>query len=142
MYAAVAVFALETSSECEPLTAFDKDMLVYMSPIKRERENTGRCALRAGQAYVIVASPEQAGTTAAFHLSLYLNAALRDVEVKRVFHPLDLNEAKEKRLPELIPEEAEKLVSLPPPWKIRLVKDSQAYMMSQEDRAFQRPADW
>jgi hypothetical protein len=28
--------------------AFDKDKLVFLSPIKLERENTGRCILKAG----------------------------------------------------------------------------------------------
>ena len=35
---------------------FDKESLVYLSPIKRERENSGRCKLKAGRHYVIVCS--------------------------------------------------------------------------------------
>jgi len=62
-----------------------------MSPIKRERENSGRCKLEAGSSYVIVCSTEMAGKTGDFYLSVYFNQALRDMAIKRVFHPSDKN---------------------------------------------------
>jgi len=40
-YACAAVFKLDFGQEV--LTEFDKNKLVYLSPIKRERENPGRC---------------------------------------------------------------------------------------------------
>ena len=60
-----------------------------MSPIKRERENSGRCRLRAGEQYVIVCSTEVANRRGEFFLSVYFNQRLRDVEIKRIFHPHD-----------------------------------------------------
>ena len=62
-----------------------------MTPLKRERENSGRCQLKAGKSYVIVPSTEMAGKKGVFHLSAYFNQRLRDVEIKRIFHPLDTN---------------------------------------------------
>jgi hypothetical protein len=104
-----------------------------MSPIKRERENSGRCKLEAGCSYVIVCSCELAGTLGDFFLSIYFNQALRDMEIKRVFHPNDKQASKEEVLPYFIPEEAEKLTSQTPLWKIQLVKESLKYMMTDED---------
>lgn len=62
-----------------------------MTPLKRERENSGRCQLKAGKTYVIVPSTEIAGKKGVFYLSAYFNQRLRDVEIKRIFHPLDTN---------------------------------------------------
>ena len=44
-----------------------------MTPIKRERENTGRCRLKAGEKYVFVPSTEIAGKVGNFYLSIYFN---------------------------------------------------------------------
>ena len=59
---------------------------------------------------------------------------MRDVEVKRVFHPLDKNEAKDNVLPYFIPEEAEKLAGNAPAWKLELVREMLPYMMTDEDK--------
>jgi hypothetical protein len=115
------------------LTAFDKDALVFMSPIKLEKENAGRCTLKAGHNYVIVCSLERAGQKNEFFLSVYFDQPLRNVNCKRVFHPFDKNAGKEDVLPFLIPEEAEKLVNRTPLWKIELVKESLAFMITDED---------
>ena len=104
-----------------------------MTPIKRERENSGRCKLKGGETYVIVPSTEIAGKRGVFYLSVYFNQRLRDVEIKRVFHPLDQNTKRDEVLPYLIPEEAEKMVSQTPLWKIQLVKESLGFMMTDED---------
>jgi hypothetical protein len=130
-YAAVGVFKLSGSQGYLP--AFDKNALHFMSPIKRERENSGRCKLEAGSSYVIVCSTEMAGTLGDFYVSVYFNQALRDMAIKRVFHPMDKNQGKEQILPFFIPEEAEKLTSSTPLWKIQLVKESLKYMMTDED---------
>jgi hypothetical protein len=90
VYANVAVFKLKNKN-VKYLEAFDKESITYLSPIKRERENSGRCDLKAGQAYVIVCSTEIQGIKGEFHLSLYFDQFLRDVDVKRVFHPEDKN---------------------------------------------------
>lgn len=86
-YACMSVFELPIGTNY--LWAFDKDRIVFMSPIKRERENTGRVNLKAGKRYVVVLSTELEGKLGDVHLSVYLNQYLRDVEIKRVFHPLD-----------------------------------------------------
>jgi len=115
------------------LRTFDKNALVYMSPIKREKEVSGRCKLKAGESYVIVPSTELARKKGKFFLSIYFNQRLRDVEIKRVFHPSDKNSAKDEVLPYFIPEEAEKLATQTPLWKVQLVKESLKYMMTDED---------
>ena len=104
-----------------------------MTPIKRERENSGRCNLKGGETYVLIPSAEIQGKKGVFYLSAYFNKRLRDVEIKRVFHPMDNNSRRDEVLPYLIPEEAEKLVSQTPLWKIALVRESLMYMMSDED---------
>ena len=104
-----------------------------MSPIKREKENSGRCKLKAGNTYVIIPSTEMAKKRGKFFVSVYFNQQLRDMECKRTFHPLDKNSAKDEVLPYFIPEEAEKLASQAPLWKIQLVKESLKYMMTDED---------
>ena len=95
-----------------------------MTPIKKERENSGRFSLLAGETYVIVPSTELQGKRGVFYLSTYFNKRLRDVEIKRVFHPVDNNSRGDEVLPSLIAEEAEKLAGHTPLWKIRLVKES------------------
>jgi len=130
-YAAVGVFKLQSNQSY--LQSFDKNALHFMSPIKRERENSGRCKLEANCSYVIVCSTELAGTMGEFFLSIYFNQALRDMAIKRVFHPMDKSMGKEQILPYFIPEEAEKLMSSTPIWKIQLVKESLKYMMTDED---------
>ena len=89
-----------------------------MTPVKRERENSGRCQLKAGKTYVIVPSTEIAKKKGTFYLSAYFNQRLRDVEIKRVFHPLDPNTKNDQILPNFIPEEAEKSINSTPLWKI------------------------
>ena len=44
-----------------------------MSPIKRERENSGRVVLDPNLTYIIVAACEMKGTTGKFHLSVYFD---------------------------------------------------------------------
>jgi len=134
-YGCVTVFKLPKDQEC--LTQFDKDNIVFMTPIKLEKENAGRCELKADSNYVIVCSLEKAGHKNEFYLSVYFNQPLRNVNCKRVFHPLDKNQNKEDVLPYLIPEEAEKLVNRTPLWKIELVKESLAYMITDEDEGVQ-----
>lgn len=119
-YACAAVFLLDSNSKERRVDMFDADpkKLVYLTPIKRERENSGRMQLKAGQTYIIVASTEAASTLGEFFLSIYFSIELRDVEVKRVFAKGDKNDQKEGILPKFIPEEAEKLISRVPSWKI------------------------
>lgn len=74
--------------------------------------------LEAGCTYAIVCSTELAGKTGEFFLSVYFNQALRDVELKRAFHPNDKNARKESMLPVFIPEESEKMNLITPVWKI------------------------
>jgi hypothetical protein len=121
------------------LEAFDKQSINYLSPIKRERENSGRTDLKGGESYVIVASTEMNGVEGKFHLSLYFNQLLRDVEVKRVFHPNDKNINKEEFLPYFIPEESEKLSASTPTWKLELVREALPYMMTDEDSGGAEP---
>ena len=136
LYANVALFRLPFGQRY--LTAFDKDKLVSISPIKRERENSCRVKLLGGETYVIVPSCEIAGNTGKVFLSIYFNQMFRDVEVKRVFHPLDTNEAKDEVLPYFIPEEAEKSGACPT-WKLELVRYMLPYMITDEDKG--APAD-
>ena len=130
-YGCVGVFKLDYKDRY--LNAFDKNKITYLSPIKRERENSGRCQLKGGETYVIICSCEMQGVEGDFFLSLYINQFLRDVEIKRVFHPDDKNLAKDEILPYFIPEEAEKMSSNAPAWKLELVRESLPYMMTDED---------
>ena len=116
---------------------FDKNALKFLSPIKRERENSGRCKLYAMKSYVIVCSTELENKRGDFYLSVYYNQNLRDVQCKRVFHPEDDQATQEEQLPYLIPEEAEKLSNQTPLWKINLIKDSLNFMMTDEDEVTQ-----
>lgn len=89
--------------------------------------------MKEGETYVIVPSTEKAGTLGEFFISIYVNQPLRDVEIKRIFHPTDKNENNDEILPYFIPEEAEKISNRAPAWKINLVKESIKYMMTDED---------
>lgn len=104
-----AVFELPEGQDY--LQSFDKDQLRFLTPIKREKENSGRIHLKAETSYVLVPSMEIAGHKGDFFLSVYFNQAMRDVNIKRVFHPFDKQQGKEDVLPYFIPEEAEKLVN-------------------------------
>ena len=104
-----------------------------MTPIKIERENSGRCKLKAGERYVIVPSTEIAGKRGNFYLSLYFNQRLRDVHCCRVFPINDTNESNDEVTPVFIPEEAEKMALNTPFWKIQLVKESLGSMITDED---------
>ena len=130
-YACAAVFRLPFGQRY--LTEFDKERIVYLSPIKRERENSGRCKLKGGETYIIVPSTEIAGVTGTVYLSIYLSLAMRDVECKRVFHPQDPNSANDEVLPYFIPEEAEKSAGSCPTWKLELVREMLPYMITDED---------
>lgn len=48
-----------------------------------------------------------------------------------------MNSSKDEILPYFIPEEAEKIVNQTPVWKIKLVKESLKYMMTDEDEGAQ-----
>lgn len=115
------------------LTAFDKDAIKYMSPIKREKENSGRCQLKKGETYVIVCATEFQQIKTDFYLSVYFDIPLRDVHLMRTFHPADKQKGKEMTLPTFIPEEAEKCATACPLWKIELVKESLPFMITDED---------
>jgi hypothetical protein len=138
-YACVAVFKLDYGETY--LKDFDKNKLVYLSPIKRERENTGRIVLKAKESYVIVPSCEIAGTTGDVYISIYLSKSMREVDCRRVFHPEDKNEAKDQILPRFIPEENEKLAARAPIWKKQLCKEMLPYMMTGEDEAAVESSD-
>ena len=71
VYANVALFRLPFGQRY--LTAFDKNHLVTISPIKRERQNSCRVALKGGETYVIIPSCEIAGTTGEVFISIYFN---------------------------------------------------------------------
>jgi len=138
-YACVAVFKLPPGGTY--LKRFDKDALVYLSPIKRERENCGRATLQAGESYVIVASTEMAGQTGKLSMSVYLNKPMRDCKVRRVFNPEDKKEYEDRTLPFFIPEESEKCSSRAPTWKMLLCKESLPYMISDEDAGAVQSSD-
>jgi len=55
------------------LKAFDKNAKVYISPIKRERENSGRVSLKGGESYVIIPSCEMQGVIGEVFVSIYIN---------------------------------------------------------------------
>ena len=130
-YACLAVFRVEPKDQY--LKAFDRNRMVYLSPVKRERENSGRLRLAGGETYIMVPSCEVAGTTGDVFVNLYINKPLRDCLIKRVFHPKDKNLAGDEVLPKFIPEEAEK-VQVAPTWKLELVREMLPYMMTEEDR--------
>jgi hypothetical protein len=76
---------------------------------------------------------EEAGKKGKFALSVYFDKRLDEMDVRRVFNPVDKNQDKEDVLPKLIPEEAEKMKNRVPLWKIELVRNSLKYMVSDED---------
>jgi hypothetical protein len=95
--------------------------------------------LKKGNSYVIIPATEKAGCTSEFFLSIYVSCPLRDVEIKRTFHPSQ-NPAKrppdEEILPTFIKEEAEKQYTIPP-WKMELVHKMLPYMMTETDETVQ-----
>lgn len=70
-YACAAIFKLTGNQGY--LEKFDLANLVFMTPIKRERENTGRVNLEANTTYVLVASTEMPGKTGDFAVSIYFD---------------------------------------------------------------------
>lgn len=122
------------------LTEFDKNRLIYLSPVKRERENTGRVRLKGGQTYIMVPSCEVAGTLGDVFINIYIDQALRECLIKRVFHPKDKNTANDEILPHFIPEEAEKIQHAPT-WKRELVREMLPFMITGEDE-LQGKRDW
>ena len=121
-YANTAVFQIPDGQMI--LHEFDKDMLQLMTPVKRERENSGRLKLKAGQTYIFIPSTEIAGKRGTFYLSIYFNQPLRNVEVRRIFNPQDKNTKRDQMLPSLIAEEAEKKTKGIPAWKVQFIKES------------------
>ena len=97
----LAVFRIEDGNRY--LEAFDQSKLASLSPIQHEREITSRCNLYGEATYIVVPTTELAGTTGEFHLQIYIDQDLRDVEIKRVFHPLDTNTNNDDQLPKYIP---------------------------------------
>ena len=130
-FANVGVFKLPP--ETQYLEKFDKKASHYISPVKRERENACRMDLKKDQTYIIIPSCESPGQTGEVYISIYINCRLRDVEIKRVFHPDDQNTNNDSVLPYLIPEEAEKISQRAAPWKLQLVKESLQYIITDED---------
>jgi hypothetical protein len=133
-YATVLIFRLPSNYNKRYIEKFEKKDLVYVSPIKRERENTGRVSLKEGETYIVVPATEKPGKLGEFFLSIYVNQSMRDVEIKRVFHPNDMNSGKEEVLPVFIPEEAEKVCNRATSWKIQLVKESLKYVITDNER--------
>jgi len=80
-------------------------------------------------------------TEGEFSLSIYINLALRDVEIKRTMLPGQKLGKKEQILPFFIPEESEKLASTCPTWKLELVRESLPYMMTDEDTGAPQSSD-
>ena len=71
LYACCAVFQLDYGKRY--LEEFDRHKIRYLSPIKRERENSGRCKLSGGETYVIIPATEIPGMTGDVYLSIYFN---------------------------------------------------------------------
>ena len=63
----------EGSTEESYLESFNKDQLRLITPIKLEKENSGRLNIKAGCTYVIVPSLEIKGGRGEFFLSVYFN---------------------------------------------------------------------
>jgi hypothetical protein len=139
VYANCSVFRLQFGEKY--LKAFDKNAKVYISPIKRERENSGRVSLKGGESYVVIPSTEIAGNIGEVFISIYINQFARDVEIKRVFHHHDKNEGDDDILPYFIPEEAEKGGSSCPSWKLELCREMLPYMISDEDTGVPESSD-
>jgi len=129
-YNCLAVFRLDFGERL--LKEFSRQKIVYLSPIKREVDNSGRFKLKGGETYIIVPSNELPGVTGQFYLSIYVNKPYRELEVKRVFAPSDRNTAKDEHLPYFIPEEMEKATSTPA-WELELVRESLDYVMQDDD---------
>ena len=86
----LAVWELPAGSdENSILETFDTKMLKLLTPIKLEKENSGRTKLEAGKIYIIVPALEIKGGRGDFFLNVYFDQKGRDVLCKRVFHPND-----------------------------------------------------
>lgn len=70
-YACLAIFRVDPGDAY--LKAFDKNRMVFLSPVKRERENSGRVKLKGGETYIAVPSCEVAGTLGDVFLNVYLD---------------------------------------------------------------------
>jgi hypothetical protein len=55
------------------LETFNKEQLRLMTPIKIEKENSGRTNLKAGKTYVIIPSLEIKGGKGDFFVNVYFN---------------------------------------------------------------------
>ena len=131
-YACLAIFQLEYGQTC--LTEFDTDKIVYLSPIKRERENSGRCHLKGKTSYIAVPATECPGQGGKFFISLYHNLLMREFEAKRVFkNASEKNKSSDKVNPLAIPEEAEKSGSVVPVWKLELIRKQIRFFMTDDD---------
>jgi hypothetical protein len=86
-YANVSIFELGYGEEC--LEKFDRNKMKYCSPVKRERENTGYIYLKKEMNYIIIPATESPGLLGDFYLSIYAECELRDIQCKRVHHPLE-----------------------------------------------------
>jgi Calpain large subunit, domain III. len=70
-YACAAVFHLEYGKR--HLDQFDRNRMTLLTPVKRERENSGRCLLKGGETYVIVPATELPNKHGEFFLSIYVD---------------------------------------------------------------------
>ena len=82
-YACLAIFKLDPGEE--HLSKFDKNKICYLSPIKRERENSGRVRLSANTTYIIVPATEMPEMEGEVYISLYFNLLMREMDMKRVW---------------------------------------------------------
>lgn len=131
-YACLAIFKLDHGEE--HLSKFDKNKIVYLSPIKRERENSGRCHLQGQTTYVIVPSTEMPEQEGEVYISLYYDLLMREMDMKRVWKDkAEMRNFPEPIHPGLIPEEAEKSANLVPVWKLELIRKSIKLFMSDDD---------
>jgi len=133
-YACLAIFQLDYG-ETE-LKMFDKNKIVYLSPIKRERENSGRAHLKGKMTYIMIPATEVPGQVGDFHISLYHNLLMREMETKRVYkNPSEKKTSKDETLPKLIPEEAEKSGNCVPVWKLDLIRSQvrHGFFISDDD---------
>jgi hypothetical protein len=129
-YANVCVFEVDDKGSTPSLDKFEtnESKRIFVSPVKRERENGGTVKLLAKRAYVIVCATELKGMEGELWLSLYIDQALRDVDITRT----GSNDEGQPILPRYIKEESEKVFSVPA-WKLEMVRDSIPYMMTEDD---------
>ena len=70
-YACAAVFHLEYGKR--HLEQFDRNRMTLLTPVKRERENSGRCHLKGGETYVIIPATELPNKQGEFFVSIYVD---------------------------------------------------------------------